>query len=149
MPGCPKCGDRPHRFQTDHERPFVNHPRTTCWCPCSCSTDSTSHVDGYCPKCGRLPDEYQVDGVVFCGIHHERLRPYDLPADFLFAETESRRVAQQFPNAKLWGDASANEEIRPGSYCPACESDHQRWLESHPLFNGDSTSRHSRRHRGG
>jgi len=137
--GCPRCGYRPHRFQTEHEPRFADRPRTTCWCPCSSSTDTASHVDGYCPKCGELPDGYQVDGFEFCGIHDERLLPYELPANFLFIETESRWVAHQFPNAKLWGDASTNEENREGAYCPSCESDHQRWLRSHVKNDGEQS----------
>ncbi len=135
--GCPRCGYRPHRFQTEHEEQFANHPRTICWCPCSSSTDAISHVDGYCPKCGELPNEYQLHDVVFCGMHHERLLPYELPANFLFIETESRWVAHRFPNAKLWGDAAPGEEKHAGLYCPLCESDHQRWLQSHAVNDGE------------
>jgi predicted nucleic-acid-binding Zn-ribbon protein len=137
--GCPRCGYRPHRFQTEHEPRFADRPRSICWCPCSSSTDAISHVDAYCPKCGELPDEYQVDGVVFCGIHYERLLPYELPANFLFIENESRWVARHFPNGKLWGDASVNADSREGSYCPSCESDHQRWLQSHVINDGEQS----------
>jgi hypothetical protein len=129
--GCPKCGYRPHRFQTEHEDEFAAHPRTTCWCPCSSSTDSISHVDGYCPKCGNLPDAYDVAGGHFCGKHQELMRTYKHSGNFLVIETDSRWVEDQFPNAKLWGDAGVSVDSIDSFYCASCESDRQRWLESH------------------
>jgi hypothetical protein len=134
--GCPKCGHRPHRFRTEIEPRLAGLPRTTCSCRCSSSTDCVSHGDGFCPKCGELPVVYETGGEHFCGIHHEPMLPYRVPANFLFVETDSRWVAEQFPNAKLWGDAPGGTGCVPGLCCTACESDHQRWLER-PVLEGD------------
>src|SRR5206468_5430499 len=98
--GCPKCNHRPHRFAVDTDATFVGQCRTESFCPCSSSLDSVSHLDAYCPKCGHVPNSYQTDGHSFCGIHHEWLRPYQAPENFLFIETASRWVADRFPNAK-------------------------------------------------
>lgn len=126
--GCPKCNHRPHRFETDTDATFAGQSRTESFCRCSSSMDSASPTDAYCPKCGRLPVSYQTNGHSYCGIHHERLRPYQVPGNFLFIETSSRWwVADRFPNAKLWGDADS-DDAAAASYCPACELDHQRWL---------------------
>jgi hypothetical protein len=74
-----------------------------------------------------LPDRYRAEGHSFCGIHHELLRPYRAPANYLFIETASRWVDDRFPNAKLWGDAESDDAVA-SSYCAACELDHRRWL---------------------
>lgn len=125
--GCPKCNHRPHRFAVDTEVTFAGESRTESFCPCSSSMHSASHIDAYCPKCGQLPNTYQTNDHSFCGIHHERLRPYAAPANILFINTSARWVADRFPNAKLWGDADADDSVA-SSYCPACEKDHQCWL---------------------
>jgi rubredoxin len=127
--GCPKCDYRPHRFEADTDAMFAGHSRTESCCPCSSSMNSASPIDAYCPKCGQLPTSYQMNGLSFCGNHHERLVPYQAPGNFLFIETPSRWVADRFPNAKLWGDADSDDSIA-STYCPACELDHQRWLAS-------------------
>lgn len=125
--GCPKCNHRPHRFAVDTDATFAGQSRTESFCPCSSSMDSSSHIDAYCPKCGQLPNSYQTNGHPFCGLHHDRLRPYEMPSNFWFIETAPSWVADRFPNAKLWGDADADESVA-SSYCPACEEDHQSWL---------------------
>lgn len=125
--GCPRCGTRPHRFQVDLESRFSDQARTTSSCRCRSGLDSASHLDAYCPKCGKLPTRYVTGGRAYCGAHHTPLQPYRCPGNYLFIESSSRRAADQFPNAKLWGDAeSADHE--PSSYCPTCESEHRRWL---------------------
>lgn len=125
--GCPKCNHRPHRFGADIEAKFAGQGRTESFCPCSSSMDSASPLDAYCPKCGQLPVSYKTNGHTFCGIHHETLRPYQVPGNFLFIETSSRGVADRFPNAKLWGDADS-DDAAVASYCPTCELEHQGWL---------------------
>lgn len=125
--GCPKCKSRPHRFLADTDANFDGQDRTESCCGCSASMDSASHVDAFCPKCGQLPNHYETKGLSFCGLHHERLHPYHIPGNFLFIEIASVRVANRFPNAKLWGDANTEDSLE-GSYCPTCELEHQRWL---------------------
>lgn len=125
--GCPKCRSRPHRFRADTDAIFVGKDRTESSCPCGSSMNSASHVDAFCPKCGELPHHYETKGLSFCGMHHEGLRPYHIPGNFLFIEISSARVANRFPNAKLWGNADTEDSVE-GSYCPTCELEHQRWL---------------------
>lgn len=125
--GCPICKHRPHRFHIDSELRFAHHARTTSSCPCSSSMDSASHVDAYCPKCGELPDRYDTNGHSFCGRHHAEMAPYAVPKDLFFMEPTARWISNQFPNAKLWGDAEVVEAWML-MYCPVCESEHQRWL---------------------
>jgi hypothetical protein len=59
------------------------------------------------------------------------MRPYQLPANFLFSEPAGWWASDLFPNAKLWGDASAGKEEFAGFYCVSCERDHQTWLVEH------------------
>jgi len=134
--GCPNCGYRPHAFRTESEERFAGRRRTVCYCPCSTSTDCVSHQDGFCPKCGSLPDSYVVDDACFCGMHHELMLPYFAPGNFLFIESESRWVADRFPNAKHWGDAPDVSHSAPSSYCASCESDHRHWRQLHVSSNG-------------
>ena len=134
MSGCPECGHRPHRFKTECETEFKDERRTICCCPCSSSTNCISHHDGYCPKCGELPSIYLVDGANYCGKHCERMIGYNCPANFLFIETDSRWAANNFPNAKLWGDAKSGSNGHATSYCVSCESDRQRWLTKQPCL---------------
>lgn len=125
--GCPKCTHRPHSFQVDFEPTLFKQNRTLSFCSCSSRLDSNSHVDAFCPKCGQLPESYENEEGLFCGIHHFRLLPYQVPKDFLFIETWSRWEAHRFPNAKHWGDADSKDSV-DSSYCKACEADHQHWL---------------------
>ena len=127
LQGCPKCNHRPHRFEVDTDAVFASPARTLSYCPCSSSMGSGSPVATYCPKCGQLPVSYETNGHSFCGIHHERLLPYQAPGNLLFMEASARWVAHRFPNAKLWGDADSDDSIAT-SYCPECEQDHQHWL---------------------
>ncbi|WP_425395585.1 hypothetical protein [Aeoliella sp.] len=127
--GCPRCNHRPHAFSADLEPAFADQGRVISSCPCSSNLESAAHTDAYCPKCGELPEKYRVDGREFCGMHHVALQPYDAPSNFLFIHTAASHAADQFPNAKHWGDATG--EAHASMYCPNCESDHQTWLESH------------------
>jgi hypothetical protein len=77
-----------------------------------------------------LPDAYNIDGVCFCGIHNERMAPYRAPENFLFIEHLARGADDQFPNAKLWGDAPEDTEGIHTHFCASCEADHQRWLQA-------------------
>jgi hypothetical protein len=125
--GCPRCSYRPHRFSADAEPIFRGEARTESFCPCSSSMDSASPDDAYCPKCGQLPRSYRTKGLALCGIHHEAMRPYRVPGNFLFIEPPSRWALDRFPNAKLWGDADSDDSAVTW-YCPSCELEHQRWL---------------------
>jgi len=125
--GCPLCSHRPHRFRVDSEDEFASVGRTISHCPCSSSMNSASYADAYCPKCGELPVSYHVNSQSFCGMHFVQMKPYQAPRNFIFIEAPARWVADQFPNAKLWGDSNADDSL-PFTYCPICESHHQTWL---------------------
>ncbi|PQO29207.1 hypothetical protein C5Y96_15785 [Blastopirellula marina] len=128
--GCPRCDYRPHRFKIVTSGKKSKTASTKGYCDCASTCELDSHVDGFCPKCGKLPVSYEVDGVSRCGMHHETMLPYRMPTNIFFVEPLARWVQGQFPNAKIYGDAAAQEESIQGRFCPSCEADHQRWLRA-------------------
>ncbi|WP_145249209.1 hypothetical protein [Aeoliella mucimassa] len=124
--GCPLCGDRPHAFRIDPVHPHTAAQRSKCYCRCSTTTETSSPLDGYCPKCGALPKSYQVGSRRYCGVHHEKLLPYQMPTNHLFIQHTPPAEVHQFPLAKFWGEAPHHSGIDDW-YCLTCESRYQQW----------------------
>lgn len=129
--GCPICGHRPHSFEIEEEPAAHGSSGCVCWCGCSSHTVCRSHEDGICPKCGNLPSGYEREGIPYCGLHHRRLIPYRMPANFLFIEPVCRGETHRFPHAKIWGESSEGKESVQGGYCESCESARREWMKTH------------------
>lgn len=125
--GCPKCEYRPHRFKIVAPDASNMTSPTFGRCACDSITESESSSDGYCPRCGCLPKTYQVNQKHFCGRHHERMLPYQMPAKYYFIDSPQSDVERLLANAKLFGEAISPEEGVPSWFCPSCETDFRRW----------------------
>ncbi|MFO0797597.1 MAG: hypothetical protein U0804_08965 [Gemmataceae bacterium] len=130
VPGCPSCGHRPHSFEIEDENSDQGSPSCVCWCPCSSHTVCHRYENGFCPKCGSTPHGYELNGIPHCGLHHRRLIPYRVPANFLLRETVYSGESYRFPNARIWGEAFEREESVPGGYCENCEAARREWMKT-------------------
>lgn len=85
--------------------------------------------DRQCPKCGLPLKSYAVEGEPYCWLHRQRMSSrYPVHPNFLFIEYIWKGGhSERFPNAKLFGGGTEENNFSMSPYCEECQRLYEEW----------------------